>query len=335
MFFLNFVAMKPIVQRFRGFVSEASAGCGRMFRILGVAALPMAVVASGCSARGDAAPGVGEPLGVAVTVPPLEYFARAIGGDSVAVTTLLKSGSDPETFEPGVGAMKALGGSDLLLSTGLMPFEQSLAQKSSSRGEAPRIVSVSDGIDLIHGTHGHEHAGEHRHSDASDEREELYADPHIWSSVGNARIIAENVLRAFCHADTARTPYYTANYRTLIVRLDSLEGAWKGRLAPVGGSSFAIRHPALSYFARDFGLRQLALTDGQKESSAGGRAQVLDGIRRAQPVVFFVEQGADPARAEMVGRTVGLNPVEINPMSADWEGEMSRTVDALAGAASR
>ena len=228
--------MKPIVQRFRGFVAEASAGCGRMFRILGLAALPMVVVASGCSARGDAAPGVGEPLGVAVTVPPLEYFARAIGGDSVAVTTLLKSGSDPETFEPGVGAMKALGGSDLMLSTGLMPFEQSLAQKSSSRGGAPRIVSVSDGIDLIHGTHGHEHDGVHRHSEASDEREELYADPHIWSSVGNARIIAENVLRAFCHADTARTPYYTANYRTLIVHLDSLEGAWKGRLASVGGA---------------------------------------------------------------------------------------------------
>lgn len=62
---------------------------------------------------------------------------------------------------------------------------------------------------------------------------------------------------------------------------------------------------------------------------------MLDGIRRAQPVVFFVEQGADPARAGMVGRTVGLNPVEINPMSADWEGEMPRTVDALTGAASR
>ena len=327
--------MKPIVQLFRGFVAEASAGCGRMFRILAVAALPMAVVASGCSARGDAAPEVGEPLGVAVTVPPLEYFARAIGGDSVAVTTLLKSGSDPETFEPGVGAMKALGGSDLLLSTGLMPFEQSLTQKSSSRGGALRIVSVSEGIDLIHGTHGHEQAGEHRHSDASGEREELYADPHIWSSVGNARIIAENVFRAICHADTARTLYYTANYRTLMVRLDSLEAIWKERLAPVGGRSFAIRHPALSYFARDFGLRQVALTDGQKESSAGGRAQVLDGIRRAHSVVFFVEQGADPARAEMAARTVGLNPVEINPMGADWEGEMSRTVDALAGATPR
>ena len=62
---------------------------------------------------------------------------------------------------------------------------------------------------------------------------------------------------------------------------------------------------------------------------------MLDGIRRAHPVVFFVEQGADPARAEMAARTVGLNPVEINPMGADWEGEMSRTVDALAGATPR
>ena len=62
---------------------------------------------------------------------------------------------------------------------------------------------------------------------------------------------------------------------------------------------------------------------------------MLDGIRRAQPVVFFVEQGADPARAEMAARAVGLNPVEINPMGADWEGEMSRTVDALAGATPR
>lgn len=326
--------MKPIVQRFRGIVANVSAGCGRVVRIL-VVTLPIAVASSGCSPRGDGAHNEGEQLGVAVTIPPLEYFARAIGGDSVAVTTLMKSGSDPETFEPGVGAMKALGGSDLLLSAGLMPFEQSLARKSASRDGSPRTVCVSKGIDLIHGTHGHEHAGEHRHSDSSGEPEVLYADPHIWSSVGNARIMAENILRAFCHADTAHTPYYTANCRALIERLDSLEGAWQARLAPVRGSSFAIRHPALSYFARDFGLRQLALTDGQKESSAGGRAEVLDAIRRAEPVVFFVEQGADPARAEMTARAVGLSPVEINPMSPDWEGEMTRTVDALAGAAER
>lgn len=321
--------MKPIVQQLRGIVADVEAGFGRMVRILTVAALPIAVAASGCSARGDDTTDAGELLGVAVTVPPLEYFARAIGGDSVEITTLLKSGSDPETFEPGVGAMKALGGSELLLSTGLMPFEQLLARKSASRDGSPRIVCVSKGINLIYGTHGYKHAG------SSGESEELYADPHIWASVGNARIMAENILRSFCHADTARTPYYTANCRALIARLDSLEGAWQERLAPVRGSSFAIHHPALSYFARDFGMCQLAITDGRKESSAGGRAEVLDAIRRASPLVFFAERGADPARTEMTARAVGLTPVEINPMSADWEGEIARTVDALAGAPAR
>lgn len=325
--------MKRFVKQFRRVVEGGSTRCGRLRAIAAFAVGAAALFLSGCAGRAEHHEAGEAPLSVAATIPPLEFFARAIGGDSVAVTTLLKPGSDPETFEPGVGAMRALGSSEIMLSTGLMPFEQNLARKNASRGDSPRLVDVAEGIDLIYGTHGHDEGHEHGHGEAPEAHDGLYADPHIWSSVANARIMAENTLRAFCSADTARTPYYTANYRALMSRLDTLEAAWTARLAPLHGRSFAIRHPSLSYFARDFGMRQLPVTDGQKESSAGGRAKVLAGIRGAAPLVYFVEQGSDRARTAMTADALGLTPVEINPMSADWETEMARTVGALAGAA--
>ncbi len=72
-----------------------------------------AILAASSSCSRTAAYQAEESAGIAsitVSIPPLEYFAKSIGGDSVDVTTLLPAGADPETFEPGVNVMRALSG---------------------------------------------------------------------------------------------------------------------------------------------------------------------------------------------------------------------------------
>lgn len=268
----------------------------------------------------------GTQVQVSATLPPIEYFVKQIGGDRVKVNVLLRNGADPETFEPGISTMKLLSESKLLFSTGLMPFEQTIAQKyNDDKGKS--IILLSDSIDIITGTHEHAEASGHHRKESSHRLEN--ADPHIWMSAGNGRIIAKTILNALTAADTAGKAEYRANFNQFIARLDSMEGVWGERLKPLKGKTFVVTHPSLSYFARDYNLQQIALADGSKEESVQSRVAVIETTKEVEPLAFFVEYGSDKQKIRQSGAAMRVEPTEVNTLSADWEQAMNIVVSAL------
>ena len=315
-------------------VAQQAANCGVAFgKHTGL--LPVIVfivflsqIITGCTGKKEWHHGK-QPLEIAVSVAPRAYFVKAIGGDSVEVSILLPSGSDPETFEPGMGTLRTLHSHGVLFTTALMPFERKIAENILANNSEVRVVNVATGLNLIYGTHAHEH-----HHDEAEECNDQHAhadeaDPHVWNSVENARIISKNILSALCDAASANTPYYIGRFDNLMHRLDSLQQIWSEKLAPRRGTVFAIEHPSLSYFARDFGLKQIAYGAEHKEASVRGTADAIEKIRSANARVLFVGRGNDPAKAAMLGKSVGLRPVEIMPMSEQWEKEMQNIVENL------
>lgn len=289
-----------------------------------------AVSLAGCNGgRADLSDG-GDRLDVAVSIEPLRYFVSAIGGDSVNISVVMPRGADPETFEPGVTAMKKMHSADVLLTTGLLPFEKRIVGAGTEKGN---VYGVADGVKLIYGTHdaGHHHG----HSAASGGETHAHgeADPHVWSSVENARVIAGNVVDALVSADPEHGGYYRERGRVLQARLDSLSGAWHQRVAPKAGDAFVVWHPALSYFARENGLRQIALNVDNKENSSLRLRDVIEEARSQGARALFVAKGVNPAQTVTVASELGVRPVEIDVMSSDWEGEMEKVVNAVAAPA--
>lgn len=276
------------------------------------ASLLIHVLMSGCTGGGNVSVG----REVAVSVPPLEYFVKAIGGDSVGVTSLMGAGSDPETFQPGMGVMRSVNRSGVLMVTGVLPFEAEMLGNVMSNTPGLQVCNLGDGIEYIYGTHGHggmEHEGE--------------PDPHIWSSVGNARVIASNTYRYLSDVYPELEPYFNGRYRLLETRLDSLDRDYGQRLAD--HPAFVIWHPALSYFARDYGLEQIAFNIENKESTPQRLRHVTEHARGHRPEAFFVPAGIVPERVAALSDGIGIPPTEVNFMSADWEIEMNAIVDAL------
>lgn len=286
-----------------------------------------AVTLAGCNGgRTDLSDG-GERLNVAVSIEPLRYFVSAVGGDSVDISVVMPRGADPETFEPGVTAMKKMHSADVLLTTGLLPFERRIVGSGS---QSALLFGVADGVGLIYGTHDAAH-----HHDSGEEGQEAShahgeADPHVWSSVENARIIAGNVVDALVSADPEHGGYYRERGRVLQARLDSLAGVWHQRVAPKAGAAFVVWHPALSYFARENGLRQIALNVDNKENSSLRLRDVIEEARSQGARALFVAKGVNPAQTVTVAAELGVRPVEIDVMSSDWEGEMNKVVNAIA-----
>jgi zinc transport system substrate-binding protein len=254
---------------------------------------------------------------IAVSIPPFASLVNEIAGDSVDIVTLLQSQANPEAFEPTVSDMKQVYNADLYLSTGYLPFEQSLLSRISANSGI-KIVDASIGISPIFGTHSHSET-----ADADD------ADPHTWTSISSLRIYADNICNALADIDPDNAQYYKANLRQLKARFDSLDNSYKQALAPYSGAAFLVWHPSLSYFARDYGLKQIAIGLENKEASALDMKQMILTADNADIRAFFIQANFDSRQAENISRQVATPVTTINPLDSDWERQFTTIVNAI------
>lgn len=254
-----------------------------------------------------------------VSVEPQRALLEQIVGDHYKVETLLSRGANPETFEPTVATRMKVEKTPAFFATGVLPFESSLLSKMQDIN----VVNTSDGIRLMYGTHGHGHGND---------AHEAVPDPHVWASIRNARIMAENMADAMQKIDPTNAKYYRDNYTRLAARLDSLDTDMTRRFADRAGvdTVFAVWHPSLSYFARDYNLEQLAVGFENKEISPRHLAQMACETTEHGVHVFFFQSNMDSRQAETLNRAMGARMVEINPMAYDWDKQLKTVADALA-----
>ena len=255
---------------------------------------------------------------ITVTLEPLRYFAEAIAGEHYDVVSMVPKGSSPESYDPTPQQLVALSRSEAYLRIGYIGFEQAWMKKLEANAPNMKVFDTSQGVDLIRGE-GHWH-GNHFHEGG--------VEPHIWNSTRNAIIIAENIYTALCELDAAHQEEYKNRLDVLketIAQTDKnvftfLENA---------DSTFLIYHPALSYFARDYGLKQISIEEGGKEPSPAYLKHLIELCRQEKARVIFVQQEFDQRNAQLIADELGIEVVSINPLSYDWAEEMTRVANAL------
>ena len=94
-------------------------------------------------------------------------------------------------------------------------------------------------------------------------------------------------------------------------------------------TTFLIYHPALSYFARDYGLKQISIEERGKEPSPAHLKELIDLCKSEKVNVIFVQPEFDKRNAETIAQQTGTKVVPINPLSYDWETEMLNVAKAL------
>ena len=145
---------------------------------------------------------------VTVTIETQRFFAERIAGDKFVVHCVVPSGQSPETYDPTPKQMVQIGQSEAYLQIGYIGFEQVWMQKIRENNPDLKIFDVSKGMQFVKETE----EGEHRHEghEADDGHHHHHAggiDPHIWSSIEGARVVAWNTLNAFIELDKENTEY--------------------------------------------------------------------------------------------------------------------------------
>lgn len=257
---------------------------------------------------------------IAVTIEPQRYFTEAIAGDKFDVISIVPKGSSPETYDPTPQQLVSLGDSKAYLRIGYIGFEQVWMDRLIDNTPHIQIFDTSKDIDLILGE-AHNH-GDHQHAGG--------VEPHIWNSTNNALIIARNTYKALCQLDKENEAYYLNRYDSLCQRIMHTDSSIRKTLQQPGtAQSFMIYHPALSYFARDYGLQQISIEEGGKEPSPAHLKDLVDLCRQEDVRIIFIQPEFDRRNAEIIARETGTDIVPINPLSYDWEAEMLAVAQAL------
>ncbi|MEJ6691455.1 MAG: zinc ABC transporter substrate-binding protein [Paracoccaceae bacterium] len=282
-----------------------------------------------------------QPIPVVATFSILGDMVERIGGEHIALTTLVGPDGDTHVYQPTPKAARSVAEADVLFMNGL-EFEgwlERLAEAASFNGA---MVVATNGIVPIafeehedeheehdedeeqeeHEEHDdHEEHDEHEEHDDHEEHDEHEEhddhaghdhgtfDPHAWQSLDNAVIYANNIAAGLAQADPANASAYYINRAVFvdqIVALKSDVDAMMGAL-PADKRTVVTPHDAFGYFAAAYDLTFEAPQGMSTESevSAADVAALITQIRRDSISAVFIESITDNRMMEQIANETG------------------------------
>ncbi len=155
-------------------------------------------------------------------------------------------------------------------------------------------------------------------------------DPHVWVAPETVAVAARNIARGLSEIDPAHAGEYRKNLQQFLAEIDSLDREIRSRLTRRGGPrGFMVYHPSWGYFARQYGLEQIAIEAEGKEPSAARMIELIERARRGQVNVIFVQGGFPRKSAQVIADAVGGRVVAADPQERDWAGNLRRVSAAL------
>jgi len=279
--------------------------------LIAVACGLLATCLTSCTQRDDAS--ASARVSVFVSILPQAYFVERIGGERVAVQTLIGPGQSPATWEPSPAGMTDLSEADVFFRIGV-PFENTLMPRIAATLPDFNVVDTRRGITLRPMGPG----------------ENAPRDPHIWLDPVLVKIQAHTIADELSRLDPDGAELYAQNLAALLDDLDSLDAEIREALGPARGSTMLVFHPSWGYFADRYGLRELAIEVEGKSPGARQLHEIIETARAQEVRVIFVQPQFSTAGAEAIAREIGAVVTYADPLPPDYIVELRRVARTIA-----
>ena len=268
-----------------------------------------ALLIVGCTTKSDS-----DKKTIFVTITPMQSIIEEITAGDFDVEVIVPKGASPETFEPTPKQVTSFSDAELIFSTGLIDFEQSLVERISGDAE---VVNLSNGIELIAGSCSH---GNHQHKHG--------VDPHIWTSPRALRTMVTNAHKAIMahYPDSVK---YTEATGRLLERINKLDNYCATRIKAEGVEAMMIYHPAYTYYARDYGIEQIAIEHDGKEPSLRQTTALIEKAKEhgVKAILRQPQYSEDKVRA--IANDAGAEIITTDPLAEDILGEIERVTEII------
>ncbi len=249
--------------------------------------------------------------------------AQAVGGDAVAVTSILRNpAQDPHLFEADPAVARAVARARLVIANGA-GYDPWMVGLLGASPAADRVVLVV--ADLVHAPEG--------------------ANPHLWYSPAAMRVVARDVEAALARIDPGAAAEFGAGLGRVAARLDVLDARVAALRARFGGQAVAATEPVFGPMAQALGLVvkdtrfQLAVMNGTEPRSSDVAGIETDLREHRVRALLFNAQVTDASTQRLLGiaRNAGVPVVGVSetlPAGEDYVGWMLAELGALEAALS-
>ncbi|NLY97158.1 MAG: zinc ABC transporter solute-binding protein [Clostridiaceae bacterium] len=254
-----------------------------------------------------------DKITVAVSIPPLKSVVEAIAQDHVQIVTLIPPGSSPESYEPSPGILSSLEDSLLYFSLGVPAEEANIKPKALQLNRDLTIINL------------HEEAAK-SYPDLTVEGER---DPHVWLSIKRVKIMTDVIKERLIRIDPDHASDYRRNAEDFQKLLDETDETIRETIEKLKSKEFIIYHPALGYFADEYGLTMIAVEEHGKEASIKQLGDVVDYAKSKGIKTVFYQAEHDKKQAEIVASEIGGKTRMIDPLSSSFPQNLIDIADAL------
>lgn len=268
--------------------------------------LAAGMLGAGC---GTNASSDGRPL-VVTTTPVLYSMTLNVAGSDVRVENLLAPGASPHqtTFTP--EQAKRIASADLLVmnGAGLELWADGLI-RSAGRKDL-RTVVASRGVQFLRPDEPVPLPG-----GGAGEAAPKNVDPHVWLDARNAMEMVKNIRDGLKALDPARAAAYDRRAAAYMARLRVLHREIQTRTTRFTRKDFVSFHSAWQYYARAYGLRQVAVLEQfpGKEPSAQYLAGLVDLVDRLKVTAVIAEPQFSSRPAQALARETGATVYTADP----------------------
>lgn len=232
----------------------------------------------------------GEKVRVVATTSIIGDVVVQVGGDAIALTTLMGAGQDPHGYEPAARDLTMVAEAHVVFVNGWDLEEGLVDDLENITGDVP-VVPISAEIHPLP-------------LDEDDDHDHGDADPHVWLSVSNVKQWVKNVETVLSALDPLNAESYANNAQSYLAELAELEVYAETQLSDIMTRSIVTNHDALSYFARDYHLDILGTVISSDstvaEPSANELANLVTLMAEHSLCTIFTETSVNNALAETV-----------------------------------
>ena len=261
---------------------------------------------------------------ISVSILPQRYFVERIAGDYVNVNVMIPPGANPAVSDLNTEQLKALHNSSIYFAVGYLPFELSNLYPFLETQKNMLLVKQSVGMDLEQGTCNHDHGHQHDHG-----LHEGNFDPHVCMSPRYAEMMSRTILDVLAAKFPDQRETFEKNYRQFRAEIDSIDQVARRIIPEKENKTFLIYHPALTYFAKDYGMEQISIEDDGKEPNPSHLKAVIDTCRAKKIKIVFIQNQFDVANANAIAKEIGGEVIAIDPLNPDWKAEMCSLLDII------
>jgi zinc/manganese transport system substrate-binding protein len=276
-------------------------------------------------------------LKVFACVPEWGVLAKALGGDTVEVTTVVSPVESPEQIRPTPALIVDLQAADLLVCTGagledewLDPLLDRAANAAVMPGQ-PGNFLASKFAKMI------EDEAHHHNADEAGEQHETGGNPHIHGDPGNVLKVAAQLAKRMIELDPENKDAYSDHARTFIRDLGAAKKELEAQAAPLRGIAVAVQHDHSRYLIDWLGIRSVLTIEPEHFVQPGPErlAEMINAVPRQDIKIIVYGVFDDPAPSRFVGEKSGTPVVMLpytvggTPAAADFIGFYRDSVERL------